>query len=397
MENGMVKEPPTNLSDRLSPVDAAGELLQELKAYERSQRSRTLGFIIWIALAAALILGTFDVQFKTWISVFALFGMALLCIPTLIINQRGNYILAAALLSFIVLVVITVNLYDGDGVRDPGLMAYPIFIMVGTLFFGKRAAPYFAGAAAASLAAIVLLEISGKMHPTVGPTKLSILIPMVTMLLAATSIVWVIIQNLEKYLNRAAQSEAELVKNYELTLEAWARVMEYRDRETEGHSRRLVELGTRLAVALGMSETEIVHLQRGALLHDIGKLAIPDEILLKPAALDQHEQKAMQKHPIYAKQMLAGIPFLEPSIPVAYSHHERWDGLGYPDGLKGENIPLAARLFAVVDTWDALGSERVYRPAWPPDQIAAYIKANAGVRFDPHIVQVFLGVIGRKG
>ena len=166
--------------------------------------------------------------------------------------------------------------------------------------------------------------------------------------------------------------------------------MVLRDRETEGHSRRLVELGTRLGRALGMHDSQILALQRGALLHDIGKLAIPDEILLKPGLLDDREQKIMQQHTIYARQMLAGIPFLQPSIPVAYSHHERWDGLGYPEGLKGEDIPLSARVFAVVDTWDALSSERVYRNAWPKDQIAAYIKANAGVKFDPHVVEVFL-------
>jgi HD domain-containing protein len=377
----------------LVAIEGAASELQGLRAYEQARRTRTLSFILWIVLVAGLVLGTFDLQFHTLDSVLALYGMALLCVPALIINRRGHYVLAASILSLIVLIVITVNLYDGDGVRDPGLIAYPIFIMVGTLFFGKRAAPYFAAAATASLTAIVLLEISGVIHPTVGPTKLSILIPMLTLLGVAAGIVWSIVDNMEKYLQRAEQSEAELSKNYELTLEAWARVMEYRDRETEGHSRRLVELGSRLARALRMSDLEIIRLQRGALLHDIGKLAIPDQILLKPAALDEQELQIMQKHPTYAKQMLAGIPFLEPSIPVAYSHHERWDGQGYPDGLKGEEIPLATRLFAVVDTWDALRSERVYRPAWPRDQITAYIKENAGIKFDPHIVEVFLGII----
>jgi HD-GYP domain-containing protein (c-di-GMP phosphodiesterase class II) len=144
---------------------------------------------------------------------------------------------------------------------------------------------------------------------------------------------------------------------------------------------------------LGVSEEEIVQLQRGALLHDIGKLAIPDEILLKPAALDEDEKRIIQKHPLYAKQMLSGIPFLQPSICVAYSHHERWDGQGYPDGLKGEEIPMLARIFAVVDTWDALRSKRIYRPAWSVEEAVAYLKQNAGIRYDPHIVEVFLGTI----
>ncbi|MGE5072317.1 MAG: HD-GYP domain-containing protein, partial [Anaerolineae bacterium] len=309
-----------------------------------------------------------------------------------VLNRLGSYVLSASILSLIILVVITINLYDGDGVRDPGLMAYPTFLLVGTLLFGRRAAPYFLAAAAISLAAIVVMELSGVMHPVVGPTRLSILIPLITLLGAATGVVWVIVHNLERNFERAKRSEAELSENYDLTLQAWAKVMEYRDRETEGHSRRLVDLGTKLAQALRMSEAEITHLQRGALLHDIGKLAIPDDILLKPGPLDEEEQRIMRQHPVYARQMLMGIPFLAASLPVAFSHHERWDGQGYPEGLKGEDIPLIARLFAVVDTWDALNSERVYRAAWPREQIRAYLKENAGKQFDPQIVEVFLAM-----
>lgn len=374
-------------------TDTGGAPMEDLDVYERDQRKRTLAFIIWIVFFSAIVLGTFDIQFHTPESVFALFGLAVLCIPTLVINRKGNYRLAALFLGFIVLIVISVNLYDGDGVRDPGIMAYPIFVLVGTLLFGRRAAPYFALAAAASLAVITALEVAGVVHPTIGPVRFSVLVPTVTLVAAAAGIVWVIVRNLETHLQRARQSEAELRRNYDLTLGAWAKVLEYRDRETEGHSRRLVELGTRLARALGMSELEIIDLQRGALLHDIGKLGVPDQILLKAGALDENERKIIQQHPVYAKQMLAGIPFLQHAIPVAYSHHEQWDGLGYPNGLKGEQIPVAARLFAVVDSWDALNSERVYRGAWPRDQIIAYLKANAGSRFDPHIVDVFLHII----
>lgn len=194
---------------------AAPELLD---AYQRGLSKRTLGFIIWIVLLAGLVLGTFDLQFNTWNSVFALYGLAALCVPTLIINQRGGYRLAASILSLGVLIVITINLCDGDGVRDPGLMAYPVFIMVGTLLFGKRAAPYFAIAAGVSVAIIVFLEVFGRIHPVVGPTRFSILIPMLTLLGAAASIVWVIVRNMERHLERAAASEAELSKNYDLTL-----------------------------------------------------------------------------------------------------------------------------------------------------------------------------------
>jgi putative nucleotidyltransferase with HDIG domain len=265
--------------------------------------------------------------------------------------------------------------------------------MVGTLFFGQRAAPYFSLAVILSLFGIVYLEIKGWIQPTIGPTKLDILPPIVILLIAVAAFIWVIVGIMEQNLERVKESESELRANYDLTLEAWAKVLEYRDRETEGHSRRLVELSTRLAQALGLSPEEINHLQRGALLHDIGKLAIPDEILLKPGALNDAEKKLMEQHPVFAKQMLSRVSFLQPCVEVAYSHHERWDGLGYPEGLKGEEIPLAARIFAVVDQWDALASDRPYRKAWNREKMIAYLRENSGKIYDPHIVDVFLSLI----
>jgi putative nucleotidyltransferase with HDIG domain len=155
-------------------------------------------------------------------------------------------------------------------------------ILVGPLFFGVRAFPIFTLAAIGSLVAIVYLEVLGYVHPTIGPTTFDILIPIVILLLGATAMSWVIVRNLEKNLERLEASKAELRKNNELTLEAWAKVLEYRHRETEGHSRRVIDLSTRLARALGCSHEDIDHLRRGALLHDIGKLAVPDNVLMKP-------------------------------------------------------------------------------------------------------------------
>lgn len=364
-----------------------------LSLYEKNQRIRTLSAIIWIILGASVILGVFNVQFRTWNSVIALFGLSLVSVLLLWLNSSGQFTLTALILSVIVLMVISVNLYDGDGVRDPGLLAYPIFIMVGILFFGKRSAPYFSVAAILSVIAIIFLETRGYIHPTIGPTKFEILLPISVLLLVASGFIWVVVENIEKNLERVKASESELRANYDLTLDAWAKVLEYRDRETEGHSRRLVELSTRLARALGLSEQEIDRLRRGALLHDIGKLAIPDDILLKPGALNDAERKMMQQHPVFAKQMLSQVPSLESAVEVAYSHHERWDGLGYPDGLKGEVIPLPARIFAVIDQWDALTSDRPYRKAWGREKVIAYLRDNAGKIFDPEIVNTFLRII----
>jgi HD-GYP domain-containing protein (c-di-GMP phosphodiesterase class II) len=328
--------------------------------------------------------------------VIALLGLALFCIPLLFLNSKGHFILSASLFCLFVLIAINVNMFDGDGVHDAGILAYPILILFGALFFGKRASPIISLAAIGSLVAIVYLEIHGYVHPTIGATEFDVLIPIAVLLLGASAVTWIIVRNLEKNLERVKASDAELRKNYDLTLEAWAKVLEYRDRETEGHSRRLVELSTGLARALGLGEEEITHLRRGAQLHDIGKLAIPDHILLKPAALDDSEREMIQKHPLYAKQMLSEIPFLQPAISVAYSHHEQWDGHGYPEGSTGKEIPLLARIFAVVDTWDALCSERPYRQAWSAEEATAYIKKNAGIKFDPHIVEVFLQITSNE-
>lgn len=361
--------------------------------YETQQRQRTLSAILWIVLFASLLLGLQNLQYRTWDSIIALFILSICCVPLLVLNARGYHSAAALVLSVLVLATINLNLYDGDGILDSGILAYPILIMAGTLFFGKRAAPYFAAASAASAVAMVYLQQAGFIHPTINVITYSGVVPIIVLLVAAAVVVWVMVEQIENNLQRLRQADLELLRNYDRTLEAWAKVLEYRDRETQDHSRRLVELSTRLARAAGLGEEQIVHLRRGALLHDIGKLAIPDQILLKPALLDEAEKKIIEQHPIYAKQMLSGLTYLEPAVEVAYSHHERWDGQGYPEGLSGEAIPILARVFAIVDTWDALGSERIYRPAWSRASIIAYLQENASQRFDPRLVNVFLEII----
>jgi diguanylate cyclase (GGDEF)-like protein len=185
----------------------------------------------------------------------------------------------------------------------------------------------------------------------------------------------------------------EMLHAYDATLEGWSRALELRDRETEGHSQRVTTLTMRLVQLLGIAEEEQVHIHRGALLHDIGKMGIPDGILLKPGPLTPEEWVLMQKHPIYAYEMLAPIAFLRPALDIPRYHHEKWDGSGYPYGLRGAEIPLAARIFAVVDVWDALQSDRPYRPAWTDEQIRAYIGSQAGSHFDPEIVAAFLHLL----
>ncbi|MFM8320460.1 MAG: HD-GYP domain-containing protein [Chloroflexota bacterium] len=189
---------------------------------------------------------------------------------------------------------------------------------------------------------------------------------------------------------RLEQMYEELRQTHEATLEGWVDALDLRDRETEGHSRRVVELTLHLARAAGVPDEDMLHIRRGALLHDIGKLGIPDAVLLKPTRLSDEDWVIIRMHPVYARQWLDRIPYLRKTVDIPYCHHERWDGTGYPQGVKGEQIPFAARLFALVDVWDALRSARSYRPAWSEDEAIAYSRANRGSHFDPQVVQLFL-------
>ena len=191
----------------------------------------------------------------------------------------------------------------------------------------------------------------------------------------------------EVALERAAQ---ELEQAYDATIEGWSRALDLRDHATEGHSLRVADLCGRLARASRITAAALVHIRRGALLHDIGKIAIPDNILLKSTPLSAEEWVIMRKHPQYAYDMLAPITYLRPALDIPYCHHEYWDGTGYPRGLKGEEIPLAARLFAVVDVWDAMCSQRPYHPARPEDEVRQHIADQAGSHFDPQAVELFL-------
>jgi HD-GYP domain-containing protein (c-di-GMP phosphodiesterase class II) len=188
------------------------------------------------------------------------------------------------------------------------------------------------------------------------------------------------------------RSNLDLSMAYDTTLEGWARALELRDRETEGHTQRVADLTVRLARAMGMPEAELVHLRRGALLHDIGKMGVPDSVLLKPGPLTEEEWAIMRQHPTHAYQLLSPITFLKPALDVPYCHHEKWDGSGYPRGLKAEQIPLSARIFAIVDVWDALRSDRPYRKAWSAQRARDYIRDQSGTHFDPAVVDAFLAM-----
>jgi HD-GYP domain-containing protein (c-di-GMP phosphodiesterase class II) len=185
------------------------------------------------------------------------------------------------------------------------------------------------------------------------------------------------------------RSNAELTAAYDATIEGWSRALDLRDKETEGHTQRVTEMSVRLARMMGITGADLTNVRRGALLHDIGKLGVPDAILLKPGKLTDEEWSLMRRHPTYAYEWLSPIAFLRPALDIPYCHHEKLDGTGYPRGLKAEQIPLAARIFAAVDIWDALRSDRPYRQGWPEDRVIEHIRSLAGAHLDPAVVDAF--------
>jgi len=201
------------------------------------------------------------------------------------------------------------------------------------------------------------------------------------------------IQDLKDAQNELLETHFELELSYSSILAGWARTLELRDLETKGHSERVTNIMVDLALRMGFRLEEIIPFRHGAMLHDIGKVAIPDSILLKKGPLDPQEWELMKLHPVYGRELLSSIDYLQESLTIPYSHHEKWDGTGYPEGLKGENIPIEARMFAVIDVWDALGNPRPYRAAWSRQDAVNYIQQNSGSHFDPAVVVAFMTVI----
>ena len=364
-------------------------LLPSLPGYELTQKARLLHVMLLAVFLGALGTGIAQLS-KGWKTEGALlFVLSAVCLAGFYLYRAGRYDLAGFILCAALFGATSSLLYYGIGLYDESVLGFPIFILCATFLFRRKGLVIATLLAIASITGIYLLELAG-IHQTRYPASLFRLGMLAFLFVILALVIWIVRVTWVSHLR-------ELRQSYELTLQGWAKALEYKDGETAGHSRRVTELCVALARAMGCSEQEVLDIRRGAYIHDIGKMAVPDSILQKPGALSDEEWQVMKQHPVRAVELIADIPFLVPAASILHYHHEHWDGSGYPEGLKGGEIPLGARLFTVVDQWDALNSDRPYRKAWPREKVIAYLEENSGRIFDPEIVAVFLSMVRPGG
>jgi putative nucleotidyltransferase with HDIG domain len=362
--------------------------------YELEQHQRTLNVILWVVGGCSILLSFLNFSYGSLSAGFIVLSLAPISLLALFLNRKGHFLIAAITLAGLMFFAIVFDIYNAGGLTaDLGVVAFPVLIVVCSLLFGKRGIYFFSTLSILFSAILAALEWMGLTPPQLGKTDIYDVTTLIILLVGVSILQWVIIDLSEKNLQRIKNSELKLRISYELTLEGLAKALEFRDQDTEGHSQRVVSLSVSLAKKLGLKDDDILNVKRGALLHDIGKLGVPDNILQKPGKLEPDEWKIMQLHPVYGKVILSTIPFLGPCVDIAYCHHENWDGSGYPQGLKGEDIPFFARIFSLADQWDALNSDRVYRKAWPVERVKSYIRENSGRIYDPCLAEAFLEMI----
>ena len=376
---------------------------------EKSNREHIIGSLINIGvliLSLYLIPGIFQRGFLQLQVYIIIIVIVLLFCSRLAIKRLGAEPVSLFLVGLSWIFVNTMFLFFENGLRAPAYMAASVFLIVyAGLLHGSRSVIAVSVLTILSGITVASLESQGVFftNPKV-PDTFWVITAQIIVFPALTFIMISTLRNLRKSLslyrdeterlyqseNKVLQLNKELESAYENTLAGWAHTLELQDKETEGHSRRVTDLAIELARKLGIGKDELRFVRYGALLHDVGKVGIPVKILTKQGALTPEERAIVNQHPIYAYELLKDIDYIKQAIVIPYSHHENWDGSGYPQGLRGEEIPLPARLFAVIDNWDALTSDRPYRNAWSKDEVIRYIKEQSGKKFDPQVVDVFL-------
>ncbi len=366
---------------------------ETIDEYRDYQKSRMLNVFLAVTGLMTIPMGITNLNQNALSAAISIFLFGLLCVIGLILNYKNYQKFAAILFAFSGYFVIFYNLAEGGGLRDTAIVSLPLITIFAGFLFGKRATFTFTGITMIAVLLFHYFSINEILTPdfTVGNASLTIL-SLVLIIIAA--IQYTLVNFWEHNLKWQQRSEERIRYSYENLLEGLAWALEYRDRETEGHSRRVVDLTLKLAKKLQITDPETLkQIQQGALLHDIGKMAIPDNVLLKSGPLTEAEWEVIKEHPVLAKNFLERLPLLSSVLDIPYYHHEHWDGTGYPLGLKEAEIPIQARIFSIIDNWDALSSHRPYRPAWNQEKIIRYIQENAGKKFDPEIVSAFFELI----
>jgi len=329
----------------------------------------------------------------------SLLGLAIVSGFILLVLRWGYTQIAALVLYLVVSIVLTLNISIGHAIFDEAMLVYPLLIVFSGLLFGKRSGVFVTGITAAQIALIYILAQSGHIQPFGGAVEVILeeTITTTLILLSTGLVTWVVIDIIETAVGKIYQSEQDLENAFEHTLGAWAKALEIRHREDPGHCERVVDLTTEFAIYYGLDNDAVKQIRNGAYLHDIGKMGIPEDILLKSSILDEEEKSLIKKHTLLGQEIVKDIDFLEGATEVVVSHHERYDGTGYPLGLKWTQIPILAQLFAIVDCWDVLQTERPCRPSWEMSEIRSYIKEQSGGKFQPSVVDAFFDFISDRG
>ena len=350
-----------------------------------------------IALWFTFFISVYFAFINNGLTSFSFLALAVSSLAGLILNYFQKYIWAASIPVLLGTIALFINFYEGISLFDPGIVALPLLIILSSFLFGSRVIYRVAFLILVGIGLLGYLERAGIISPPYLASDERLII--ISVLIVFTAVLQKrIIWDWERVAGAYRESERQVHEAYVLTLEGWAKTLEFHDRETLGHSQRVTDLCQRLAKKLGITHPqELEYVRWGALLHDIGKLAIPYKILHKEDELSQEEWDVIKSHPQYAKDLLGNINYLKPALTIPYSHHENWDGTGYPQQLKGEEIPISARIFTVVDNWDALTSDRPYREAWSREQTSDYLREESGKKFDPKIVDVFLTMMIQEG
>jgi len=378
------------------------------KTNQENLVSSLLNLIILISLLYLILLGILDgigSNIFLWVAV-----VVVILVLTRVGMQKGKVQAVSPLIfGFFWAFVTGIVLFLENGLRAPIYIAVQLFLVVyAGLLHGRKVVIVISSLSIGVSGIVAYMESQGIFltEPKIPDIRFSI-IGLSIFVIAIGFLITRTMENLQLSISMYREEartryeseqqvkllNQELEVAYETTLEGWARALELRDKETEGHSRRVTDLTVRIAKKFDFDEIAIRNVYYGALLHDVGKMGIPDEILNKPGALTPEEREIINQHPVYAFDMLKGIEYLQPAISIPYSHHENWDGTGYPQKLQGKEIPLPARIFSVVDNWDALTSDRPYRKAWPKEEAFNYIKEQSGKKFDPQVVEAFINEI----